>query len=200
MANEFAVLNQQQTLKEICDRFGEAERAIKEVEDIGGELVVPAVNQLRYTGNHLIRYLSDPLGRTAMDELGDAVKHCKRAAYDAYEAAILNQLMECQKFKDDYRKTIVTDVIQDYPKIVCKIEEARTFIRDNDQSKTRGEYYKVGREHLQTIAGNVAILNAGRDDLNKQITRDRHKFFFQVIGIIGAVAAVGIFILQWKVF
>ena len=189
--------DQQQTLKEICVLFKEAERAIKEVEDIGGELVVPAVNQLRYTGNHLIRYLSDPLGSTAMDELGDAVKHCKRAAYDAYEAAILNQLMEYRKFKNDYRNTIVTAVIQDYLKIVCKIEKARVFIRNNDQSKTRGEYYMVGREHLPTIAGNVATLNAGRDDLNRQITRDRRKVIFQIIGAIGAAAAVGIFILQF---
>jgi hypothetical protein len=193
-------LDQQQTLTEICDLFKKAERAIKEVEDIGGELVVPAVNQLRYTGNHLIRYLSDPLGSTAMDELGDAVKHCKRAAYDAYEAAILNQLMEYQKFKDDYRNTIIAPIIQDYPKIACAIEKARTLIRNNDQSKTRGEYYRVGREHLQTIADNVATLNASRDDLNKQITRDRHKILFQVIGAFGAIAAVGIFILQWKVF
>jgi hypothetical protein len=193
-------LDQQQTLTEICDLFKKAERAIKEVEDIGGELVVPAVNQLRYTGNHLIRYLSDPLGSTAMDELGDAVKHCKRAAYDAYEAAILNQLMEYRKFKDDYRNTIIAPIIQDYPKIACAIEKARIFIRNNNHSKTRGEYYMVGREHLQTIADNVATLNAGRDDLNMQITRDRRKVLYQVIGAIGAVAAVGIFILQWKVF
>jgi len=84
----------QSTIREICALFTEAEHAIKEVEDSGGELIVPAVNQLRYTGNHLVRYLSDPGVEAARDELDDAIKHCKRATYDAYEAAILNQLME----------------------------------------------------------------------------------------------------------
>ncbi len=104
-------IEDQATLQEICVLFTEAERAIKEVEDTGGELIVPAVNQLRYTGNHLIRYLSDPAVEAARYELADAIKHCKRATYDAYEAAILHQLMELKKFKDDYRKTQITTII-----------------------------------------------------------------------------------------
>ncbi|MDA3895703.1 MAG: hypothetical protein PF482_06100 [Desulfobacteraceae bacterium] len=48
----------QEALREIQELFAEAEKAIKYIEDFGGELVVPSVNQLRYTGNHLVRYLS----------------------------------------------------------------------------------------------------------------------------------------------
>lgn len=64
-----------QTLGEISKLFDEAERAIKYVEDFDGVLTVPAVNQLRYSGNHLVRYLTeaDP------DELRDALKHVKRS-------------------------------------------------------------------------------------------------------------------------
>lgn len=180
----------QPALQEICTLFTEAERAIKEVEDTGGELIIPAVNQLRYTGNHLIRYLSAPTAPESGAELSDAAKHCKRATYDAYEAAILNQLMEYQQFKDDYRNTKVTDVIPDYPEIAHEIEKARAFARNNNQGKTRGELYQTGRDHLQTIIENVGKLNACRDELNKQLNRDRRNFAFQVIAAIGAVATV----------
>lgn len=159
----------QQTLQEICTLFTEAECAIKEVEDTGGELIVPAVNQLRYTGNHIIRYLINPSGKTAELELADAIKHCKRATYDAYEAAILNQLMEYRKFKDDYRNTKITDVLPGYPEITLIIEKARAFARGNNQSKTRGEFYQSAREQLRTIIDGVCKLNACRDELNKQI-------------------------------
>lgn len=181
-----------QTLQEIRDLFAEAEQVIKEVEDFGGELVVPAANQLRYTGNHLIRYLADPDCAAAEEELFDAIKHCKRATYDAYEAAILYQLMEFQKFKDDYRNTIVTDVIPSYSDILAQVAEARDFARKNNQSKTRGESYQAGREHLEVITRNVSKLNAAREELNKKIKKDRLHFF---VGAIGALSGLVLLII-----
>ncbi|MDF1615250.1 hypothetical protein [Desulfurivibrio dismutans] len=181
-----------QTLQEIRDLFAEAEQVIKEVEDFGGELVVPAANQLRYTGNHLIRYLADPDCAAAEEELSDAIKHCKRATYDAYEAAILYQLMEFQKFKDDYRNTIVTDVIPSYSDILAQVAEARDFARKNNQSKTRGESYQAGREHLEVITRNVSKLNAAREELNKKIKKDRLHFF---VGAIGALSGLVLLII-----
>jgi len=38
--------------------------------------------------------------REARGELGTAIKHCKRATSDAYEAAILNPLMAFKKSKE----------------------------------------------------------------------------------------------------
>ncbi|MDA3898214.1 MAG: hypothetical protein PF482_18925 [Desulfobacteraceae bacterium] len=124
----------QKALLKIRELFAEAEKAIKYIEDFGGELVVPAVNQLRYTGNHLVRYLSSLDG----DELRDAGKHAKRATYDAYEAAIVYHLLEYKKFCDDYRRIQISEVIPDYIKHKDKIEAARTFIRDHTKSITRG--------------------------------------------------------------
>ncbi len=183
----------QQDLQEIVELFSEAERAIKEVEDIGGELIVPAVNQLRYTGNHLVRYLAD-LQNT--DELADAKKHCKRATYDAYEAAILYHLSLYQKFKDDYRKTIINSIIPDYSDICLQIEEARRFARKNSENKTRGEFYLDGKKHWETIAKNVQKLDANREELNKQFKVDRRKFWFSMAGVIGVLIAAAT--LLWR--
>lgn len=180
-------LDPQRLLGEVAERFAEAEVAIKEVEDTGSELIVPAVNQLRYTGNHLIRYLNDP---SDIDSLTDAVKHCKRATYDAYEAAILNQLMEYRKFKDDYRNVIVADIVSDYSELARQIEEARKFARDNNQSKTRGDYYMAGRDHLKTITTNVAKLSACRDELNKKIRQERRNTLLAIIGAVGTLIAL----------
>lgn len=182
-------------LQEICDLFTEAEKAIKEVEDTGGELVVPAVNQLRYTGNHLVRYLCNP---EKTDELHDSVRHCKRATYDAYEAAILYQLEEYRKFKDDYRKTVVIDVIPDYPEIVTSIENARKFARENNNSKTRGEFYLAGRDHLVTITASVNKLDACRDELNKKIKKDRSNFILQLVVIGIAIIGTTIALIAWR--
>ena len=175
-----------QILEEISKLFNEAERAIKYVEDFDGVLTVPAVNQLRYCGNHLVRYLVtiDP------DELRDALKHVKRATYDAYEATIIYQLLEYDKFKEDYRMVLISKVISDYTQIQDKIESARFFVRQNDQSKTRGDNYRNGKEHLDQIVCGVRLLNASREELNKLIAKDRNTFLWKVLGGLGVFAAI----------
>lgn len=182
----------QKQLAYIAELFNEAESAIKEIEDLGSELVVPAVNQLRYCGNHLVRYLSNTSNK---EELLDSIKHCKRAAYDAYEAAIVYYLLEFKKFKDDYRRVQITPIIPDYADIQQKIEQARNFIRKNNESKTRGDFYKDGRKHLELLASNVEKLNSNRDELNKAIRRERTTLLFQVIGGIAAIITIVTFII-----
>ncbi len=179
--------NDQELLTFVAELFKEAEDAIKEIEDIGNELVVPAVNQLRYCGNHLVRYLSD---QSDKEELQDAAKHCKRAAYDAYEAAITYHLLEFNKFKDDYRKVQVSTVISDYADIKHRIVQARQFIRNNNESKTRGDFYQDGREHLNVLAENVEKLNTNRDDLNMLIVKERRTLLLQVIGGLAGIATI----------
>ncbi len=185
--------NDHEQLTLIAVLFKEAEDAIKEIEDIGSELVIPAVNQLRYCGNHLARYLSNTDNK---EELQDAAKHCKRATYDAYEAAITYQLLEFHKFKDDYRMIQVGTIIPDYADIRQQIEQARKFIRGNNESNTRGEFYQEGRTHLQTLSDKVEKLNANRDDLNRLITSAQRTFIFRIIGGIAAVVAISSFIIN----
>lgn len=177
----------QKALCEIVELFNEAEAAIKYIEDFGENLIVPSVNQLRYTGNHLVRYLASPGNH---EELKDAAKHVKRATYDAYEAAIIYHLLSYNKFKDDYRKVVVSQVIQDYASIQESIEGARSFVRDNQESKTRGENYKNGRKHLEIIIKNTTRLNASRDELNKLIKKERLHFFLGLVAVLSLIAAV----------
>jgi len=58
--------------------YAQAEEAIKFSERVSGESSLPAVNQLRYAGRHF-----------AENDVVAANSHCRRARYDAYEAAII---------------------------------------------------------------------------------------------------------------
>ncbi len=177
----------QKALAEIVVLFNEAEEAIKYIEDFGENLIVPAVNQLRYTGNHLVRYLSSSQN---IEELKDAAKHVKRATYDAYEAAILYHILEYNKFKNDYRGVVVSQVISDYSDIQDSIEKARSFVRTNGESKTRGENYRDGRQHLENIIKETRRLNSSRDELNKLIKKERRDFLRDVVVAFGVVAGI----------
>jgi len=62
---------------DVSAAFKAAEGAMKFAERISCEVVIPAVNQLRYALCHVLE---------GDDEA--AVRHCVRARYDAYEAAV----------------------------------------------------------------------------------------------------------------
>ena len=86
--------------------------------------------------------------------------------------------------------TQITPVIPDYAETIRRIEQARTFARNNNQSKTRGEVYQAGREHLGTIIECVAKLSAAREELNKQISLERRNLILLAIAALGAVATI----------
>lgn len=184
----------QAKLSEIVALFTEAEEAIKYIEDFGENLIVPAVNQLRYAGNHLVRYLSSS---AEVDELRDAEKHAKRATYDAYEAAIFYHLLEYNKFHDDYRKVVISQVIPNYSDIQISIESSRSFVRANGGSKTRGENYKDGRTHLEKLINETQKLSISRDELNKLMKKERNTFMWMVLGGMATIAALAVGVLQY---
>jgi len=180
-------------LAEIRDLFGEAEEVIKQIEYFDGELTVPAVNQLRYAGNHLLRYLANP---SDIEELNDAAKHCRRSAYDAYEATIVFLLLEFEKFKNDYRLVVISEVIPDYISILKHIEDARIFI-GNVQGKSRGDHYLGCKKHFKTLSSNITKLNVSRDELNKLMKRTRSRFLMSVTGIFLATVSATIGVLVY---
>ncbi len=59
------------------DAFERAEDAAKFAERVSGEVAIPSVNQLRYALCHLME-----------NDAEAAKRHCIRARYDAYEAAV----------------------------------------------------------------------------------------------------------------
>lgn len=124
--------------------FVKAEGAIKKVEHVNSELVIPAVNQLRYAGNHLTRYLD---GFKNLHELDAVAKHCQRAVYDAYEAAIISALLEYDKFCDDYRMVVISDIVNDYTETVTLVEDARDFLGEV-KTDSREVFYKSAKPIL----------------------------------------------------
>ena len=62
---------------DVIAEFAKAESAVKFAERVSGEVAIPAINQLRYALCHFIE-----------NDAAAAKRHCIRARYDAYEAAI----------------------------------------------------------------------------------------------------------------
>lgn len=72
-------------LYRLADAWRECETLLKQAERIGGNAIIPTINQLRYAGTHHIDWIEN---RDAA-ALGKAIAHCHRGSYDALEVTLL---------------------------------------------------------------------------------------------------------------
>ena len=172
---------------EVVQLYDEAERAIKHLERrLSKTLTFPSVNQLRYAGKHLTRFISNG---QAVEQLNDAAKHCRRAIYDCHEVEIIYLSEYFDKFMDDYRTMVVGEIVKDFSVITGNFDKALAFIRDVNEDD-RERYYIECRTHVEVLHGAVGVLKASRHDLNAALARNRRNFFFQAVAALSAIAAV----------
>ena len=174
---------------EVCTLFSNAEGKIKNVEHLAGGVVIPAINQLRYAGQHLVRNLSgcaDP-----EEELRQSANHCKRASYDACEAGLLYCLKIFKQFQEDYRKTNIIPVLPDWLSHCASARKAQSLVQIT-QDEDRVISYKKAEASLTELLGIVAKLPDAREELNKTFENERRNFRILIYCLIVAIASLAI--------
>jgi len=87
------------TIDLIKRHYRRAERAIKRCEMIALAVPTPAVNQLRYAGNHALKAMTAIDADLQRQELEDAERHCKRAWFDAFDSITCYHLQLIKEFE-----------------------------------------------------------------------------------------------------
>lgn len=88
------------TIDLIKRHYRRAERAIKRCEMIALAVPTPAVNQLRYAGNHALKAMTAGSGTELQKrELEDSERHCKRAWFDAFDSITCYHLQQIKGFE-----------------------------------------------------------------------------------------------------
>ena len=150
-------------IETLRERYVRAERLSKEVGNLGGEVVIPAHNELRNAGYHLL---------TAIDKSGCierergmllAIDHCERAEYDAAEAGIIFCLDTLKEILREFRDIVISDVITDIAEIRMAMKTARDTL-DNGRTvekssafvcsfrKVRSALEKVEHHYVDLVA------------------------------------------------
>lgn len=92
-------------VREICRLYNTAESDLKNIGRVEQELLITAVNQLRYAGQHLLRALdSDDVDRIR-SELDAAKRHCQRAIYDVNDSGAQFYLEMIDRFSVEGLRT-----------------------------------------------------------------------------------------------
>lgn len=179
---------------EVCTLFSNAEDKIKKVEHLAGGVIIPAVNQLRYAGQHLVRTLNGCNNPT--EELSQSINHCKRASFDACEAGLLYCLDLFKQFQDDYRTVSVVAVLPDWLKYCATAREAQNLVQIS-QDGDRISSYTNAENALDELLIIVSRFPDAREELNKTLKNDRRNFKILLWTLIAAVVAAIITLLAY---
>ncbi len=122
---------------QICREWDEAEKDIKNAEQVCGEVVFPAIMELRYAGRRLIQALQFSTIENNNEEvrklLHDAWFDCHRSRHDAIDAATAQISKILDIATDKLGHDVVLAAYPEFTKLLKKLDTLRTKI-----TKSRG--------------------------------------------------------------
>lgn len=177
--------------EELARLFKIAEDKIKLVENLNLELSIPAINELRYAGYHITRFIAAETIEAANEEFGKAEKHCKRAIYDAAEAGVTFQLEMIKTFQTDFRNVRIGTVIPNYPEMRKQINAARDLVVAPRSATERVAYYEECSKHLEVLREAHKELESYREDLLQELQKNNRDSRNTLIGFATLLVGAG---------
>jgi hypothetical protein len=154
-------------LTSVLDEWNKAEEAIKIAEQVNGEIINPAVYELRYAGRRIVEALS--CHETDIDRakklLQDAQFDCSRARHDAIDAAVSKISHDLNIAVAKIGARIVHEKFPNYVKLVIEISAIHKLVtRSRKNREDRDKIYEtLARDNLTTIVNLYGEFQASED-------------------------------------
>lgn len=215
----------QQYLNEIAIRWNAVEGHLKRTERVRLEVVINAINELRYGGRIVVDAIAiagDPnLSNNEKctqlaKKLEEVKNNCIRAHADATDALVLFYHGHLEMNVEEIGISIVMTHFPQYSQMAAKIKEINIFMANSREERlTRQDIYeRINAEHLPALEGIYDQMTAVSDDLLKELNDRRRRengnnFFSQygfyttaISALIGAVSLYAAFAVyfQWPPF
>lgn len=125
------------TMAVVCEQWNKAEKVIKLAEQVNGEIVNPAIYELRYAGRRLVEaYHVKSHDQTAARKLlEDAFFHCCRAQHDAIDAATAKIAADLDIAVDKIGPEIVLDKYPDIHRLNSMLSQVRARIAESRERR-----------------------------------------------------------------
>lgn len=183
-------------LEEVKRLFGLAQYESKKLEQMGEGLVFPAINQLRYVGEHILRASTAKNVEEAQTELDKAEAHCWRAITDCAESSSVWALEKLMNFQEEYKGLAVTNYIPEYTEILELSKKIKALLTQSEKLSPE-EYYSKINEHLPLLVEKLSVVERTRDILHKELESKQNatkKWLFGiVISIVASLFSAGIY-------
>lgn len=196
------------------ESFNEAEGEIHRTESLTGRSPVSALNELRYSGSHMLVYLTEG----NIGELKQAAMHGRRAFYDAQRFSLLFLMREAQAIRDGIGKflPLYVDVVskayggEKYSLLKKGLLAAKAYIlqlaqvkMDGKRWEKRGDAHMACLPYINALRDYISVYDSLADEFLrlKEMTEEhqladarnrRRNFILAVLSVI--VTAIGVLV------
>jgi len=195
------------TAEHVEQLFTLAERNIKRSEILSTELSVPAINQLRYAGHHLSKYISESDEDKRNEELSRAAQHCQKAIRDSYEISVLYLLEQISSFRSEYSSLTKNKKFDgdEISRLFAQAQEAKQILLE-DPKDTAGlesliNKYETVLEQLEETHKRLFIMHPILNERESRRRLDRlnslKNYSAIIVGIVSLAVAVFSIIGGW---
>lgn len=191
-SNPSTLKNAEDYVPKICElqeRYEVADGFAREVSEFTSEIAIPAHNELRYAGHHLLQAF-DRQGTVSEEQLRRANSHCERAMYEAAEAGIASALDYINTFRSDYRNVVIRDVVSEFSDVLTLARDAQGLLKRGRAGKSPEEAASEYMDMFRALRNRVDALDSSRDDLNIKLKQERRNSRLFIIGTLALVAAL----------
>ena len=173
------------SLSELLQLFEQIDPLQKKVEGLGFGLDAPALNETRNATYHLIKAIKSDNPSDEKEQFDKAKRHAKRAIYDCHEAVLLHELDKFRVFKNDYKNSVVTDVLSDYVILKNEANKAKLCISNARKNyESREEFYTQINPHVNKLIAINEVCEDAREELNKIIKKEIKQTRLVVFGLL----------------
>lgn len=199
----------QRRLDEIAALWNKVERHLKTAERIRLEVVVGAINELRYAGRLAVDAiaiagnpdLAEQDKLTKLDQIITEIRNnCVRAHADITDALVLFFHKHLDMNVEDFSLSIVMTHFPQYTAMVAEIRTINLFMAESreDRHNRQDIYDRINEKHLPALADLYAAMNAISpkliEEINARAAEQKNNTFFGkygfYMGIGGIVLAV----------
>ena len=183
---------------ELRQLYETADSFAREVGELRSEVSIPAHNELRYAGHHLLQSMNDE-GTVVDEDLHQKAKnHCARAMYEAAEAGIMHEVEVIQEFRQAYKTIVIGDVVPDYQERIVKVKSAqKLLIKGRSDRVSVEEHVSQYMEMFRELGETLNLLDAARDDLNAKKDAQDSRWRWAVVTAL--LALLGILVTVWRI-
>ena len=196
-SGEAASANSPPDLADFRAVYGAADGFTREVSEFCDEAAIPAMNEMRYAGHHLLRALGDDGSIVDMEQLRKAMSHCHRAQYEAAESGISFVLEKIRQFKEDYKSVVISECVKNYGDIIAAVRQAQKLLpgaRSVEGPDGKGRFPDPAKymEIFRDLREKWFMLENSREELAKIIRNNQREWRKFMIAI--SLTTIGILI------
>ena len=172
------------TIERYRTAYTQAGESAKAVEEFRSAVVIPAHNELRYAGHHLLLSLSDDGKVSKPEELRKGIRHCERSMYDSSEAGIGHAVRIVNRFKTDYEGSVITDILPNWVDYLQTVREAQEALISGRSGQEIVETIPKHMAHFEKLKNICDRLDDVRSDMNAARRRERRTFWWSAITVV----------------